>query len=144
MNAIFQTVLLLIGSNIFMIVAWYGHLKFASAATPLVIVILGAWMIALPEYVMQVPANRIGSSYFGGPFTTPQLKIIAEAINLVVFTVFSLAVLKEKMRGTDYVALGLVMAAVVVSALGGRLEKGGHAARDNQSATTATASEPAE
>ena len=123
MSTALQSILLLIGSNIFMVVAWYGHLKFAPTSTPLFFVIAGAWLIALPEYILQVPANRLGSHYFGGPFSTAQLKIIAEAINLLLFTIFTLVVLKDKMRPTDYIAFGLVMAAVIVSASGGRFDK---------------------
>jgi hypothetical protein len=69
-----RTVFLLILSNAFMTAAWYGHLRFKSA--PLWLAITASWMIALPEYAVQVPANRFGY----GPFTAAQLKIIQEAI----------------------------------------------------------------
>jgi uncharacterized protein (DUF486 family) len=115
-------VLLLVLSNVFMTYAWYYHLG-KKGWTP--IVAIGAsWGIAFFEYCLQVPANRMGSAQFGGPMTTPQLKILQEAITLTVFTVFSIWVLKEKPRANDYVAFGLVLAAVVVS-FGGR-EGGGH------------------
>ena len=74
-----RTVLLLIGSNIFMNFAWYGHLKFRGS--PLLTVILVSWLIALPEYALQVPANRLGF----GQFTSAQLKILQEVISLSVF-----------------------------------------------------------
>jgi uncharacterized protein (DUF486 family) len=78
-----RTILLLIGSNVFMTCAWYGHLKYRSS--PLWIVILVSWGIAFFEYCLQVPANRIGY----GEFTVAQLKIIQEVITLVVFAVFA-------------------------------------------------------
>ena len=78
-----RTILLLIGSNIFMTCAWYGHLKFRNS--PLWIVILVSWGIAFFEYCLQVPANRIGY----GEFTSGQLKIIQEVITLIVFAVFA-------------------------------------------------------
>jgi uncharacterized protein (DUF486 family) len=78
-----KTVLLLICSNIFMTIAWYGHLKYRRA--PLIAVIVVSWMIAFLEYCFQVPANRIGY----GEFTAFQLKIIQEVITLSVFSVFA-------------------------------------------------------
>jgi uncharacterized protein (DUF486 family) len=84
------TVLLLICSNIFMTLAWYGHLKFPHL--PMVTAILAGWSIALVEYCFAVPANRIG--YFHG-FTGGQLKIMQEVITLSIFAVFAVAVLKE-------------------------------------------------
>lgn len=110
------TVLLLIGSNVFMTWAWYGHLKKPNWSVPLAIAI--SWMLAFPEYVLQVPANRIGHVSHNGPFSAPQLKVIQEAVTLCVFTVFTISVLKEKPRLNDVVAFGLVMAGVVVSMLG--------------------------
>ena len=84
-----RTVLLLILSNLFMTVAWYGHLRFKEQ--PLILVIVVSWLIALPEYALQVPANRVGHLQF----TAPQLKIIQEAISITIFVVFSLLYLKE-------------------------------------------------
>lgn len=110
------TVLLLIGSNVFMTTAWYYHLK--KQAWTLWAAIVISWLIALPEYCLQVPANRAGHVAHGGPFTAPQLKIIQEAITLAVFTIFSIMVLKEKIRWNDGVAMLLVFAAVAVSLLG--------------------------
>lgn len=109
-------VLLLVASNVFMTYAWYYHLKVKS--WHLVTAILISWGIAFFEYCLQVPANRLGHVSNGGSFTAPQLKIMQEAITLVVFTVFALMVLKEKPRVNDYVAMGLIMLAVVVSMMG--------------------------
>lgn len=103
-----KTVLLLICSNAFMTAAWYGHLKFKS--TQLAVVILVSWLIALPEYALQVPANRIGH----GQFTAPQLKIIQEVISVGMFIVFSLWYLKELPRWSDWAAFALIIAAVCV------------------------------
>ena len=94
------TIGLLILSNTFMIVAWYGHLKFAEwkwfSKLGLVSIILISWGIALFEYMFQVPANRIGFNQNGGPFSLIQLKIIQEVITLVVFAVFTLLVFKTE------------------------------------------------
>lgn len=79
-----QTILLLIGSNIFMTFAWYGHLKNLNHK-PLIVAILVSWGIAFFEYLLQVPANRIGYRVF----TLGQLKIIQEIITMCVFAVFS-------------------------------------------------------
>lgn len=116
-------VLLLVASNVFMTYAWYYHLKVKS--WHLVVAILVSWGIAFFEYCLQVPANRLGHVSNGGSFTAPQLKIMQEAITLVVFTVFALMVLKEKPRVNDYVAMGLIMAAVVVSMMGKRATSAG-------------------
>lgn len=102
----YWTIILLILSNVFMTFAWYGHLKYKTA--PLVIVILASWGIAFFEYVLQVPANRIGSSYF----TTAQLKIIQEVITLSVFAVFSVVYLKESFRWNYAVAFLFMLGAV--------------------------------
>ena len=87
-----RTILLLIGSNIFMTFAWYGHLKYRQVA--LWKVILVSWGIAFFEYCLQVPANRIGY----GEFTAPQLKIIQEVITLSVFAAFSVLYLGQSLR----------------------------------------------
>ena len=100
------TVALLLISNVFMTFAWYGHLKYRSA--PLIGAILVSWLIALGEYCFQVPANRIGY----GQFTVYQLKIIQEAITLVVFTVFAYFYMGEALRWNNVASLGCVMAAV--------------------------------
>lgn len=109
------TVLLLCASNVFMTWAWYGHLR-KSWSIPLAILL--SWLIALPEYALQVPANRLGHVNHGGAFTASQLKIIQEAITLSVFTVFAITVLKERPRWNDGVAFALIMAAVVISMMG--------------------------
>lgn len=87
-----RTIILLIFSNIFMTIAWYGHLKFKDVALWKVILI--SWGIAFFEYCLQVPANRIGH----GTFTATQLKIIQEVITLVVFAGFSILYLKESFK----------------------------------------------
>lgn len=110
------TVLLLIASNCFMTWAWYGHLR--KSAWPLLVAILVSWLIALPEYALQVPANRLGHTSSGGPFTAPQLKVMQEAITLAVFVVFSVVVLKEKPRPNEYIAFALIFAGVAVAMLG--------------------------
>lgn len=112
------TVLLLVGSNTFMTFAWYYHVK--QKTWPLLLAIGISWLIALPEYILQVPANRMGHVDHGGIFTLPQLKILQEAITLLVFTVFTIYVAKEKMRLNDVVAFGLIFAAVAVSMIGRR------------------------
>ena len=92
MNLVY-TVSLLIVSNVFMTFAWYGHLKLQQINvfnnnTPLYLIIICSWLLALPEYSCQVPANRIGFDGNGGPFSLMQLKVIQEVISLTVFTVF--------------------------------------------------------
>ena len=115
MPAWLTTVLLLAASNVFMTFAWYYHLK---KPWPLAAAILASWGIALLEYCLQVPANRVGHIYHGGPFTAPQLKIIQEGITLTVFAVFSIAVLHERLRWTDVVSFALIFAGVAVGMLG--------------------------
>src|SRR5512138_3105791 len=100
------TIGLLVVSNVFMTLAWYGHLKYRSA--PLLVAILASWGIAFAEYCFQVPANRIGY----GQFTGAQLKTIQEVITLVVFSVFSVVYLKEQLRWNYLVGFGLIIAAV--------------------------------
>jgi len=102
------TILLLIISNIFMIFAWYGHLKYRGA--PLFKVILVSWVIAFAEYCFQVPANRIGSY----EFTTSQLKTIQEVITLTVFSVFSVFYLGERLKWNYLAGFALMVIAVFV------------------------------
>jgi hypothetical protein len=99
-----------------MTTAWYYHLKKQSWTLPVAIAI--SWLIALPEYILQVPANRLGHVSNGGVYTAPQLKVMQEAITLVVFAVFSILVLKEKLRTQDMIAFVLVFAGVAVSMYG--------------------------
>ena len=100
-------IVLLVCSNIFMTIAWYGHLKFKSK--PLLIVILVSWGIALFEYILQVPANRWGSNSFS-PY---QLKIIQEVITLIVFVGFALVYFKTWPAWNQLAAFGCILAAVV-------------------------------
>ena len=99
MKAIY-TIGLLVLSNIFMTIAWYGHLKFKEyswfSKLGLFSIILISWGIALFEYMAQVPANKIGYSGNGGPFNLWQLKVIQEVITLVVFTGFAVLVFKQE------------------------------------------------
>lgn len=122
MNRVVETVALLLFSNIFMTAAWYGHLKWFPSSNKsiaaLILVILFSWTIALPEYCLQVPGNRIGHVSHGGPFTTPQLKVLQEAITLIVFAIFSIYVLGDKFRITDIIAFALIFAGVAVSMFG--------------------------
>lgn len=94
------TILLLLVSNILMILAWYGHLKFGQikpfSQWGLFGIILSSWIIAFFEYCVQVPANRIGYNGNGGPFTLLQLKIIQEVLTLIVFVVFSALVFRNE------------------------------------------------
>jgi len=100
------TIVLLIISNIFMTIAWYGHLKYRSS--PLWIAIAVSWLIAFFEYCFQVPANRIGY----GQFTGAQLKTIQEVITLIVFAVFSVVYLKEPLKWNYLVGFGFMVMAV--------------------------------
>src|SRR5438045_509998 len=102
------TVLLLIVSNLFMTLAWYGHLKYGESQ-PLMVVILASWGIAFFEYCAQVPANRLGY----GEFTGFQLKIIQEVISLIVFAGFAMLVLGEKLRWNYAVSFIFIILAVV-------------------------------
>ena len=111
------TILLLVISNAFMTLAWYGHLKFAElkwfSKLGLVSIILISWGIALFEYVFQVPANKMGYKENGGPFSLIELKVIQEIITLVVFAVFTLIVFKtETFRFNHIVAFFLLILAV--------------------------------
>lgn len=104
-----KTVVLLVISNIFMTLAWYGHLKFLSGAKwPLFAVILISWGVAFFEYCFQVPANRMGYQ----TFSATQLKIIQEVISLSVFCVFAAGVLGEKLRWNHWGAFLLILGAV--------------------------------
>lgn len=111
------TILLLVLSNTFMTLAWYGHLKFAEwkwfNKLGLVSIVLISWGIALFEYSFQVPANRIGFRGNGGPFTLLQLKMIQEVITLVVFAAFSLIAFKtETFRLNHIIAFVFLILAV--------------------------------
>lgn len=94
------TIVLLVISNIFMTLAWYGHLKFSEwkgfQKLSLIAIILISWGIALFEYMFMVPANKIGYQGNGGPFSLLQLKVIQEVITLVIFALFTLLVFKNE------------------------------------------------
>jgi uncharacterized protein (DUF486 family) len=104
-------IVLLTCSNVFMTVAWYGHLKFKSK--PLLLVILVSWGIAFFEYVLQVPANRWGNAVY----SATQLKIIQEVITLTVFCGFAILYLGEKIRWNHFAAFVCILAAVVFAFL---------------------------
>jgi len=111
------TIGLLILSNIFMTLAWYGHLKFKEmkwfGTLPLVIVILLSWGIALFEYFFQVPANRIGFKENGGPFSLVEHKVIQEVITLLVFTIFTtLAFKNESLKTNHFIGFTFLILAV--------------------------------
>ncbi len=107
MRAEWTTVLLLAASNVFMTIAWYGHLK-NMRDKPWFVAALVSWGIALFEYLLQVPANRIGHRVM----SVPQLKILQEAITLTVFVPFAILFLKERPR-LDFLWAGLCMLAAV-------------------------------
>jgi uncharacterized protein (DUF486 family) len=113
----FYTIALLLVANVFMTLAWYGHLKLQDLhvighTTPLIFVILLSWGIAFFEYCLQVPANRIGFDGNGGPFNLMQLKVIQEVITLVVFVVFSAIAFHMPLRWNHMVACLLLIGAV--------------------------------
>jgi uncharacterized protein len=106
-----KTILLLTCSNLFMTLAWYGHLKFKFLeGKPLFVIILVSWGIAFFEYCLMVPANRGG--YLSGEFSGYQLKIIQECVTLAVFVVFAGFVLKEKLAWNYSVSFALLVLAV--------------------------------
>jgi uncharacterized protein len=104
-----QTIGLLIMGNVFMTFAWYGHLK-SLATAPWYVAALVSWGIALAEYLLQVPANRIG--YLQAGYSVAQLKIMQEVITLVVFVPFAMLYLKEPLK-LDYLWAGLCMVGAV-------------------------------
>lgn len=113
----FYTITLLLLSNTFMTLAWYGHLKFSEwkgfQKLGMISIILISWGIALFEYCLMVPANRIGYEKNGGPFSLVQLKVLQEVITLVVFTFFTLLLFKsETIKWNHVLAFGLLIFAV--------------------------------
>lgn len=102
------TIGLLICSNVFMTFAWYGHLRHKSTALPIVIAV--SWGIALFEYILQVPANRIGYGYFNAA----ELKTLQEIISLSVFAVFSACYLGEPLRWNHIVGFALIILACYI------------------------------
>lgn len=120
MKAVYPLILLVV-SNIFMTFAWYGHLKLQqmkvlSGNTPLYVIILLSWFLALAEYSCQVPANRMGYAGNGGAYSLMQLKVIQEVISLLVFTVFTVLFFNsEPLRWNHFAAfLCLIMAVYFV------------------------------
>ncbi len=116
MKAVY-TILLLLLSNTFMTLAWYGHLKFNQmkgfSQLGVVAIIFISWGIALLEYCFQVPANRIGFKNYGGPFSLIELKVIQEVITLVVFSIFTLLVFKtETFRINHIIGFAFLVLAV--------------------------------
>src|SRR5829696_3906871 len=118
MKVTLTVVLLLVASNAFMTIAWYGHLKYKHVA--LFTTIMVSWLIALPEYALQVPANRLGH----GHLSATQLKVIQEVVSLSVFAVFVFLYLGERPTWRSAVAFLLVIAAVALVRGDGPKENG--------------------
>ena len=97
-----RPILLLVGSNVFMTLAWYGHLRFKE--TPLILVIFVAWLIAFIEYCLAVPANRYGSAIY----TAAQLKTMQEVITLLVFAGFSVLYLNQPITWNYAIGFALI------------------------------------
>ena len=116
MNGLY-TILLLILSNVFMTLAWYGHLKLSESGVssnwPLLGVIVFSWGIAFFEYCCQVPANRLGFVDNGGPFNLVQLKVIQECISLVVFAVIANFIFQHEQFHWNHAAAALCLVAAV-------------------------------
>lgn len=111
------SIILLIFSNVFMTLAWYGHLKMREQyswfdSLPLIGVIAFSWAIAFFEYCLQVPANRLGFRDNGGPFDIMQLKVIQEVITLAVFTLFSTYAFKMELKWNHLAAFFCLVLAV--------------------------------
>lgn len=111
------TVLLLVVSNVFMTFAWYGNLKLQemkiSTDWPLFLVILASWGVALFEYCFMIPANRTGSDINGGPFSLVQLKVMQEAISLIVFTLIVTLCFKSQTFHWNHIVAFLLLVAAV-------------------------------
>ncbi|MBA2613878.1 MAG: DMT family protein [Bacteroidetes bacterium] len=112
-----STILLLIASNTFMTIAWYGHLRYKDISflknTGMITAILISWGIALFEYSLMVPANKLGSSINGGPFNMWQLKLIQEVISISVFVIFTLVFFKtETLKWNHLIGFVFLIAAV--------------------------------
>lgn len=109
------TIALLICSNLFMTLAWYGQVMFKSRFERIgIMAVIGiSWLVALFEYCFMVPANRLGSAEYGGPFSIWELKVIQEVVSLTVFTVIVLLVMKnEALRWNHLVGFLCLVAAV--------------------------------
>lgn len=111
------TIVLLVLSNIFMTLAWYGHLRFKDFAwgksLGLFSIILISWGLAFFEYVLQVPANKMGHTSNGGPYTLVQLKVIQEVITLAVFALFTVVAFKNETLRWNHALAGLLMIGAV-------------------------------
>ncbi len=117
MSPAITTILLLIISNVFMTLAWYGHLKLqqtgVSSSWPLWLVIIFSWAIALVEYCFMIPANRMGFRDNGGPYNLVQLKVMQEAISLVIFTLIAMMMFQGfALKWNHVVAFLLLVGAV--------------------------------
>jgi uncharacterized protein len=108
LSPVLQTCLLLFASNVFMTIAWYGHLRHLSSA-PIIVAVLVSWMIALAEYAFQVPANRIGY----GRFSLAQLKVMQEIITMTVFAGYAVLWAGETLRW-NYAAAGACLVAAAL------------------------------
>ncbi len=111
------TIVLLVLSNIFMTLAWYGHLRFKDFAwgksLGLFSIILISWGLAFFEYVLQVPANKMGHTSNGGPYTLVQLKVIQEVITLAVFALFTVVAFKNETLRWNHALAGLLLIGAV-------------------------------
>jgi uncharacterized protein len=107
------TVVMLTISNVFMTFAWYGHLKFKdmawSKSLGLTAIILISWVIALAEYIFQVPANKFGFKGNGGPFSLVQLKVLQETLSISVFLVFTILFFKTEKIAWNHVVSFLLL-----------------------------------
>lgn len=117
MSRSIQTILLLLASNTFMTLAWYGHLRFKDISflknSGMIAAILISWGIAFLEYCLMVPANKIGSSMTGGPFNMWQLKLVQEVISISVFVIFTLVLFKtEQLRWNHLIGFLFLLGAV--------------------------------
>ncbi|MFC0185190.1 hypothetical protein SAMN04515674_112123 [Pseudarcicella hirudinis] len=113
------TIILLVLSNIFMTLAWYGHLQFKNFSSlkslGLWSIILISWGLAFFEYIFQVPANKIGFKENGGPFSMFELKTIQEAVSLIVFTLITVFIFKtERLAWNHLIGFALIVLAVFV------------------------------
>ena len=117
MSRAISTILLLMASNTFMTIAWYGHLRFKDIAilknAGLLTTILISWAIALLEYALMVPANKIGSASDGGPFNMWQLKLIQEVISISIFVIFTLLFFKtETLKWNHFIGFIFLVGAI--------------------------------
>lgn len=117
MKTMILTVVLLVLANIFMTFAWYGHLKLQTSGIstnwPLYAIVFLSWGIALIEYWLQVPANRIGFEGNGGPFSLVELKVMQEVITLVIFVAFTLVMFKDTLFTRNHLISFLLLIGAV-------------------------------